>query len=238
MVRQSVLVVEDEEDIRELVSYNLLKEGYQVAGVASGEEALKAVESTIPDLILLDIMLPDLDGLGVCRRLKTNPIHASIPIIMLTAKGEETDIVAGLNMGADDYVTKPFSPKVMLARVQAVLRRAESLAESAESDDDLDDDDHDVVEIRELMIHPGRHEVCVSGKPVELTATEFKLLYFLAQRPGWVFTRQQILDAVHGDNYVITDRAVDVQIVGLRRKLGSIGRSIETVRGVGYRFKE
>jgi two-component system, OmpR family, alkaline phosphatase synthesis response regulator PhoP len=233
MVRQSVLVVEDEEDIRELVSYNLLKEGYQVAGVASGEDALTAVESKMPDLILLDIMLPGLDGLRVCRKLKEDPGFKSIPIIMLTAKGEEPDIVAGLNMGADDYVTKPFSPKVLLARVQAVLRRAE-----AEKDVSEEEQESEVVEIRDLMIHPGRHEVFVCRKPVELTATEFKLLHFLSQRPGWVFTRQQILDGVHGDNYAITDRAVDVQIVGLRRKLGSAGSYIETVRGVGYRFKE
>jgi len=233
MVRQSVLVVEDEEDIRELVSYNLLKEGYQVAGVASGEDALVAVESKTPDLILLDIMLPGLDGLRVCRKLKDNPKFESIPIIMLTAKGEEPDIVAGLNMGADDYVTKPFSPKVLLARVQAVLRRAEVEHTVLEEEQETE-----IVEIRDLMIHPGRHEVLVCGKPVEMTATEFKLLHFLAHRPGWVFTRQQILDGVHGDNYAITDRAVDVQIVGLRRKLGPVGSYIETVRGVGYRFKE
>jgi two-component system, OmpR family, alkaline phosphatase synthesis response regulator PhoP len=233
MVRQSVLVVEDEEDIRELVSYNLLKEGYQVAGVASGEDALTAVESRTPDLVLLDIMLPGLDGLSVCRKLKGNPKFESIPIIMLTAKGEEPDIVAGLNMGADDYVTKPFSPKVLLARIQAVLRRAET-----EQEVSPEEQESKIVEIRDLRIHPGRHEVFVCGKPAELTATEFKLLHFLVQRPGWVFTRQQILDGVHGDNYAITDRAVDVQIVGLRRKLGPVGSYIETVRGVGYRFKE
>ena len=235
MVRQSVLVVEDEEDIRELVSYNLLKEGYQVAGVASGEDALSAVESKMPDLILLDIMLPGLDGLRVCRKLKETPRFQSIPIIMLTAKGEEPDVVAGLNMGADDYVTKPFSPKVLLARIQAVLRRAE--AEHDQSGED-EEEDSEVVEIRDLKIHPGRHEVFICGKLVDVTATEFKLLHFLAQRPGWVFTRQQILDGVHGDNYAITDRAVDVQIVGLRKKLGEAGSYIETVRGVGYRFKE
>jgi two-component system, OmpR family, alkaline phosphatase synthesis response regulator PhoP len=233
MVRQAVLVVEDEEDIRELVSYNLLKEGYQVAGVAAGEEALAAVESKAPDLVLLDIMLPGLDGLKVCRKLKEDPRFQSIPIIMLTAKGEEPDIVAGLNMGADDYVTKPFSPKVLLARVHAVLRRAE-----ADRTTPASEEDGEVVEIRDLMIHSGRHEVFVAAAPVDLTATEFKLLRFLAQRPGWVFTRQQILDGVHGDNYAITDRAVDVQIVGLRKKLGAAGAYIETVRGVGYRFKE
>jgi two-component system phosphate regulon response regulator PhoB len=237
MLKQSVLVVEDEEDIRELVSYNLLKEGYQVAGVASGEDALAAIEAKPPDLVLLDLMLPGLDGLSVCRKLKANPLTDSIPIVMLTAKGEEVDIVTGLNMGADDYVTKPFSPKVLLARVQAVLRRA-TVPRTAADEYEEDDEESEVVEIRDLVIHPGRHEVAVCGKPVDLTATEFKLLRFLAERPGWVFTRQQILDGVHGDNYATTDRAVDVQVVGLRRKLGAAGDYIETVRGVGYRFKE
>jgi len=237
MIKQSVLVVEDEEDIRELVSYNLLKEGYQVAGVASGEDALAAIASKPPDLILLELMLPGLDGLSVCRKLKGDPQTDSIPVVLLTAKGEEADIVVGLNMGADDYITKPFSPKVLLARLRAVLRRA--VAQPGPSaEEEGAEEETGIVEIRDLMIHPGRHEVFVRGGRVELTATEFKLLHFLALRPGWVFTRQQILDGVHGDNYAITDRAVDVQIVGLRKKLGSAGRYIETVRGVGYRFKE
>ncbi len=234
MLKQSVLVVEDDDDIRELVSYNLLKEGYQVAGVASGEDALAAVAAKPPDLVLLDLMLPGVDGLSVCRRLKGDPATEPLPVVMLTAKGEEADIVAGLNLGADDYVTKPFSPKVLLARVQAVLRRAAARQAAGEEEEEPDE----TIEIRELTIHLGRHEVSVRGKPVELTATEFKLLHFLAQRPGWVFTRQQILDGVHGDTYAATDRAVDVQVVGLRRKLGPAGSYIETVRGVGYRFKE
>ena len=234
MLKQSVLVVEDDDDIRELVSYNLLKEGYQVAGVACGEDALAAVAAKPPDLILLDLMLPGLDGLSVCRQLKGNPATEPLPVVMLTAKGEEADIVAGLNLGADDYVTKPFSPKVLLARVQAVLRRAAAERRRGEEEPEP----AETIEIRELTIHLGRHEVSVEGRPVELTATEFKLLHFLAQRPGWVFTRQQILDGVHGDTYASTDRAVDVQVVGLRRKLGPAGSYIETVRGVGYRFKE
>lgn len=233
MIKQTILVVEDDEDIRELVSYNLLKEGYQVAGVASGEEALAAVESKPPDLILLDLMLPGLDGLRVCHKLKTDPMTESLPIIMLTAKGEESDVVTGLNMGADDYISKPFSPKVLLARMQAVLRRAAGLEDEYEGEDNGEE-----VIIRDLTIHPGRHEVFAQGKLVDLTATEFKLLQLLTRRPGWVFTRQQILDGVHGDNYAVTDRAVDVQVVGLRRKLGPVGDYIETVRGVGYRFKE
>jgi two-component system phosphate regulon response regulator PhoB len=234
MIQQSVLIVEDEEDIRELISYNLLKEGYQVASVALGEEALVAADARPPDLILLDLMLPGMDGLTVCHKLKNQPKTKAIPIVMLTAKGEESDIVAGLNLGADDYITKPFSPKVLLARARAVLRRAAT--NEQESPDGAKGEGP--FSIHELTIHPGRHEVLVEGAAVDLTSTEFRLLQLLARRPGWVFTRQQILDGVHGDNYAITDRAVDVQIVGLRRKLGSAGRYIETVRGVGYRFRD
>jgi two-component system phosphate regulon response regulator PhoB len=234
MIQPSVLIVEDEEDIRELISYNMLKEGYQVASVALGEEALVAVDARPPDLLLLDLMLPGMDGLTVCHKLKTQPKTKSIPIVMLTAKGEESDIVAGLNLGADDYITKPFSPKVLLARVRAVMRRV--AAQQQEPPDAAKGEGP--FSIHELTIHPGRHEVLVEGAVVDLTSTEFRLLQLLARRPGWVFTRQQILDGVHGDNYAITDRAVDVQIVGLRRKLGSAGRYIETVRGVGYRFRD
>jgi len=234
MIQQSVLIVEDEEDIRELISYNLLKEGFQVASVALGEEALVAADARPPDLILLDLMLPGMDGLTVCHKLKNQPKTKAIPIVMLTAKGEESDIVAGLNLGADDYITKPFSPKVLLARARAVLRRVATRdQESPEGSKG-----EGPFSIHELTIHPGRHEVLVEGAVVDLTSTEFRLLQLLARRPGWVFTRQQILDGVHGDNYAITDRAVDVQIVGLRRKLGSAGRYIETVRGVGYRFRD
>lgn len=231
MVRESVLVIEDEDDIRELVSYNLLKEGFQVASVASGEEALEAIRERKPDLAILDLMLPGIDGLTVSRELKSDPETANILIVMLTAKGDDSDIVAGLEQGADDYITKPFSPKVLIARIRAVLRRA-----ALESDGD--DGDDEALEVHGITIHPGRHEVLFKGKPVDLTSTEFRLLRFLARRPGWVYTRQQILNGVHGDNYNITERAVDVQVVGLRKKLGPAGKLIETVRGVGYRFKE
>jgi len=233
-LRKFVLIVEDEEDIRELVSYHLLKEGFQVASVASGEEALAVVERQIPDLILLDVMLPGIDGMTVCQRLRAAPRTADVAVMMLTAKSEEADIVRGLNLGATDYVTKPFSPRVLLARVRAVLRRNTPavVAEEEEHEDD------EIITAHNLVIHPGRHEVRVDDVPVSLSSTEFRVLYFLASRPGWVFNRQQILDGVHGDNYAITDRAVDVQIVGLRKKLGDAGKYIETVRGVGYRFKE
>ena len=228
----TILVVEDEPDIRHLVSHHLVKEGYRVAGVASGEEALAAAESQPPDLIVLDLMLPGLDGLTVCRRLRANPKTAGILIVILTAKGEEADVVAGLNLGANDYVTKPFSPRVLLARVRAVLRRTASAPLPAA------EPDAEVLEIQNVKMHFGRHEVLVDGQPVDLSATEFRVLAALARRPGWVLTRQQILDAVHGANYVITDRAVDVQIVGLRKRLGRAGKYIETVRGVGYRVQE
>jgi two-component system phosphate regulon response regulator PhoB len=228
MAKEHILVVEDEDDIQELVRYNLAKEGYRVIQALSGEEGFKAAKSSNPDLIVLDLMLPGLDGLEVCRLLKADPKTSHTPIVILTAKGEEADVVTGLELGADDYITKPFSPKVLVARLRAVLRRKarESVDEAAP------------LKIREIVIHPGRHEVLVKGKPVQLTFTEFQLLHFLAKRPGWVFTRQQIVDEIKGEDYPVTDRSVDVQVVGLRKKLGPCGECIETVRGVGYRFKE
>lgn len=228
MAKEHILVVEDEDDIQELVRYNLAKEGYRVAQALSGEEGFKAAKSSSPDLIVLDLMLPGLDGLEICRLLKADPTTSHTPIVMMTAKGEESDVVTGLELGADDYITKPFSPKVLVARLRAVLRR-----KAKESVDEATP-----LKIRELVIHPGRHEVLVKGKPAQLTFTEFQLLHFLAKRPGWVFTRQQIVDAIKGEDYPVTDRSVDVQVVGLRKKLGSCGEYIETVRGVGYRFKE
>jgi two-component system phosphate regulon response regulator PhoB len=226
--KEKILVVDDEEDILELVRYNLDREGYQVVCAISGEEALAAAASERVDLIILDLMLPGIDGLEVARRLKQNTATREIPIVMLTAKGEEADVVAGLELGADDYVTKPFSPRILIARMKAVIRRRGG-------DIDLE---NDVLTIRELSIHTGRRHVTANGKSLDLTYTEFQVLYFLARRPGWVFTRSQIVDAVRGDDYPVTDRSVDVQIVGLRKKLGPLGRYIETVRGVGYRFIE
>jgi len=226
MASERVLVVEDDEDILELVLYNLGKEGYRVTGVGTGEAALDAARSSRPDLVVLDLMLPGVDGLEVCRRLRADPLTRDIAIVMLTAKGEESDIVVGLELGADDYITKPFSPKVLIARLRAVLRRKASAPV----------DGNAVITIHNMAIDPGRHEVLVEGERVELTATEFRVLHILARRPGWVFTRSRIVDAVHGIDYPVTDRSVDVQIVGLRKKLGTAGKYIETVRGVGYRF--
>jgi len=229
MPKERILVVEDEEDILELVRYNLVKEGYQVAGALTGEDALKKARAEVFDLIVLDLMLPGIDGLDVAKKLKSDQKTEHFPILMLTAKGEEADIVTGLELGADDYVTKPFSPRVLIARVRAILRRKTGKP---------DEKDASMLRIHNLEIDLGRRSVLVSGQPADLTYTEFQLLYILARRPGWVFTRTQIVDAVRGDDYPVTDRSVDVQIVGLRKKLGACSRYIETVRGVGYRFKE
>ena len=227
MANESILVVDDEEDVLELVRYNLDRSGYRVETASSGEEALAKARRKLPDLVILDLMLPGMDGLEVCKRLKNNVKTEGLPIIVLTAKGEETDVVTGLELGADDYVTKPFSPKVLIARVRRILRRAVSR-----------DMEKPPIRIGDIVMDPGRREVLVKGKRVNLTFTEFNILYALAKRPGMVFTRYQIVDAVHGDDYPVTDRAVDVQIVSLRKKLGSCGNYIETVRGVGYRFKD
>jgi two-component system phosphate regulon response regulator PhoB len=228
MKKETILVVDDEEDILELVRHHLQREGYAVLCAASGEKAIKMIRQEPPGLVILDLMLPGIGGLDVARHLKGDARCRAIPLIMLSARGEEADVVTGLELGAADYVTKPFSPRILLARIKAVLRRQV----------DPGMDDGEVVAIHELMIHPGRREVRASDVPVELTFTEFQVLHCLARRPGWVFTRAQIVDAVRGDNYPVTDRSVDVQIVGLRKKLGDAGRHIETVRGVGYRFSE
>jgi len=228
MSQENILVVEDEKDIQELVRYNLARAGYRTTCAGSGEEALKTVKSLLPDLVVLDLMLPGVDGLEVCRRMKKAAATAHIPIIILTARGEESDIVTGLEIGADDYVTKPFNLKIFVTRVRAVLRRSKSGTPNAE----------EILRFPELVIHPGRHEVLVNDKPVSLTYTEFGILKYLARRPGWVFTRCQIVEAVRGEGYSVTQRSVDFQIVGLRKKLAGAASRIETVRGVGYRFKE
>ncbi|PLX99625.1 MAG: DNA-binding response regulator [Desulfuromonas sp.] len=224
-----VLIIEDEEDILALVHYNFIRNGYRADLTTSGEDGLAMARQLKPDLIILDLMLPGIDGLEICRRLKEEKATRMIPIIMLTAKGEEEDIVKGLEIGADDYIPKPFSPQVLLARAKTVLRR---IGSSGSTEKDAP------IEIGELMIHPGRNEVRIDDQPINLTFTEFQVLALLARRPGWVFTRGQIVDAVRGEDYAVTERSVDVQIVGLRKKLKSFGSYIETVRGIGYRFKD
>lgn len=228
MAKEKLLVVEDDEDIQELIIFNLAKEGYQVKGVSSGEDALAAVEENIPDVVVLDLMLPGVDGLEVCRQLKRDQKTQEVSVIMLTAKGEETDIVTGLELGADDYITKPFSPRVLVARIRSVMRRRKVNTS----------DEQSTLRVHNLVIHPGRHEVLIDDRRIDLTPTEFRLLHLLARRPGWVFTRYQIVNSLHGEDYPVTDRSVDVQCAGLRKKLGNAGKYIETVRGVGYRFQE
>lgn len=225
--RRTVLAVEDEEPILEMLRYGLERFGFSVRCVASGEEALAAVAQNRPDLVLLDLMLPGMDGLEVCRRLKWDKQTGTIPIVILTARDSEADIVAGLELGADDYLTKPFSPRVLSARLRAVLRRWD-LGESQ--------GERTSVAVGAVALDRGRREVTVSGRRVELTYTEFEILWLLAGRPGKVFTRARIVDAVRGTDAAITERAVDVRLVGLRRKLGADAARIETVRGVGYRF--
>ena len=228
MSRQSVLVVEDEEDIMEVIRFNLEKEGYEVNQALSGEKALQVIENNLPSLVLLDLMLPGINGLDLCRIFKQNDRTKAIPVIMLTAKSEDADIVAGLEMGAEDYITKPFSPRVLVARVRTILRRSETGVK----------DDSSVIQVEGMQIHPGRHEVTMGDNVVDLTPSEFRILHYLARRPGWVYSRDQIIDAIRGHGYVVTDRAIDVQVVGLRKKLGGYGKFIETVRGIGYRFRD
>ncbi len=228
MPKERILAVDDEQDILELLRFNLSREGYKCHCAASGEDTLKLLITETPDLLLLDLMLPGIDGLEVTRFMKGDRGLKSIPIIMLTAKGEEADIVTGLELGADDYITKPFSPRVLIARIKAVLRRKQQESSNKVSS----------IQIGDVTVYPERFEVLIKGKPVNLTYTEFSILNYLIRRPGWVFTRSQIVDAVRGMDYPVTDRSVDVQIVALRKKMGSAGHNIETVRGVGYRFRD
>jgi two-component system phosphate regulon response regulator PhoB len=221
-----ILLVEDEEDIAELIRYHLTAAGYAVTWVESGEDAVRSVRSRRFDLVVLDIMLPGMSGIDVAKILRSDAEFQKIPIVMLTARGEESDIVAGLAL-ADDYITKPFSPKILNARIGAVLRRQTDISANS------------LIRRGGITIDPDRRRVEIQGTPVDLSFTEFQILLMLCKRPGWVFTRSQIVDAVRGDNYPVTERSVDVQMVGLRKKLGpSCGHYIETVRSVGYRFRE
>ncbi|WP_020587868.1 response regulator [Desulfobacter curvatus] len=229
MSKETILIVDDEEDILELIKFNLKGEGYNILQAMTGEEAIKIAKHSGPDLMVLDLMLPGIDGLEVTRYLKHNDATTDIPIVMLTAKGEESDIITGLELGANDYISKPFSPRELTARIRAILRRRQKSVADAP------------VRVRQegdMVIDRAKHRVTIEGKIVELTLSEFELLSFLAEKKGWVFTRGQIVDAIHGENYAVTERSIDVIIVGLRKKLGTYSSCIETVRGVGYRFKE
>jgi two-component system, OmpR family, alkaline phosphatase synthesis response regulator PhoP len=228
MKDKSILVIEDEEEMRRFVKYNLSKEGYKVTTASCWKDALKFLKTQLPDLFLLDVVLPDTDGLNICKILKSNPSTQNIPVIMVTGKSDEFDIYSGFELGADDYVTKPYSIMVLLARIKNVFKKSKS----------SDISDNNPIIIHDLEINPTRHEICQKGKALNLTYLEFRVLHLFATYPGRVFTRYQIIEAVRGDDHLITDRSVDVMIVGLRKKLGSKADYIETVWGVGYRFKE
>jgi two-component system phosphate regulon response regulator PhoB len=228
MAYGKILAVEDNPDILELVAYNLEAQGYEVLRATTGENGLARARKEAPDLVILDIMLPGINGLDVCRKLKQDESTRKIPVILLTAKGEDSDIISGLELGADDYITKPFSPKVLIARARALLRRLT---------DEPAGEASTLLHVHAITLDVERHEVTVDGLEASLSATEFAILKHLMAHPGRVFSRGQIIDAVRGGNYPVTERSVDVQILGLRKRLGAQGLHIETVRGVGYRLR-
>jgi two-component system, OmpR family, alkaline phosphatase synthesis response regulator PhoP len=227
MAPKTILIIDDEKDLIELVRYNLEKEGFQVKTSGDGENGLVAAAQVVPDLIVLDLMLPGIDGLEVCRALRSNPRTSRVPVIMLTARGAESDRVVGLEMGADDYVTKPFSPRELIARIRALLRRSGDRHPHLE-----------VVRRGALVVDLSRREVTFRQTAIALTATEFKLLHVLASQPGRVFSRSELIDGVLGRDVAVQDRTIDVHVVSLRKKLGACGDQIQTVRGFGYRFNE
>jgi two-component system phosphate regulon response regulator PhoB len=227
MAKGRILVIDDEKDLIELVHYNLEKEGFSVRSARDGESGLSAAKKELPDLIVVDLMLPGVDGLDVCRSLRLDARTAHIPIIMLTAKSAESDRILGLELGADDYVTKPFSPRELVARIKAVLRRTSAPKPPSE-----------VIRRGRLIIDTAKRAVHCREEAIVLTATEFKLLQFLATRPGRVFSRTELIDGVLGRDVAVEDRTIDVHITGLRKKLGGCSEWIETVRGFGYRFRE
>ncbi len=228
MSSETILIVDDEEDIIELIRFNLTNEGYSVLEAMSGEQAIKMANQQEPDLMVLDLMLPGIDGLEVTRYLRENEKTEHMPIVMLTAKGEESDIITGLELGANDYISKPFSPKVLIARIRSILRRRNKGGEQ----------NSHIKQEGDLMIDSAKHRVSIKDELLDLTLSEFELLSFLANKKGWVFTRNQIVDAIRGENYAVTERSIDVVVVGLRKKMKNYASLIETVRGVGYRFKE
>jgi two-component system alkaline phosphatase synthesis response regulator PhoP len=232
--RKRVLVVDDEKDLVDLISYNLVRNGYEVLAAYNGNEALDVAWREGPDLVVLDLMLPGLDGTEVARRLRADSRTADVPIVMLTAKGEETDVVVGLTLGADDYVTKPFSMKILLARITTVLRRRDQ----AGSGPGGGAGEGGILKAGPLVIDTSKHEVTVDGEPVRLTLTEFRLLAALVAARGRVLTRDQLMDKAMGTDAVVTDRAIDVHVTAIRKKLGEAHRLVHTVRGVGYRLQE
>jgi DNA-binding response OmpR family regulator len=232
---KTILVVDDEKDLVDLITYNLQRNGYGVLSAHNGNDALDIAQRERPDLVVLDLMLPGLDGTEVARRLKADSRTASVPIVMLTAKGEETDVVVGLTLGADDYVTKPFSMKILLARLGTVLRRAEQAAAGAAAGAS---GGGGLLKAGPLTIDTDKHEVLVDGDAIRLTLTEFKLLTALVSARGRVLTRDQLMDKAMGADVFVTDRAIDVHVTSIRKKLASASWLVHTVRGVGYRLQE
>tara|TARA_B100001113_G_scaffold342811_1_gene329410 strand:+ start:635 stop:1333 length:699 start_codon:yes stop_codon:yes gene_type:complete len=227
ITNNKILIIEDDKDIRDLISFNLSKNGYKTILSRDGEKGIEKAKNEKPDLVLLDLMLPGIHGLDVCKILKTDSSLNKLSIIMLTALGQEEDIIKGLEAGADDYITKPFSFKILFARIKSVLRRKKTKESS----------NKDPVNLYGVKIDPQTRQVIINENELKLTFTEFQILYLLASHPGWVFTRYQIIDKIRSDNNSVTDRSVDFQIVGLRKKMNNLGKLIETIRGVGYRFK-
>lgn len=230
MKTKRIVVVEDEPDIFEIMEYNLKREGYEVQGCLDGAEGMEMVRRERPDLVLLDLMLPGMSGLDICRALKTEELTRNIPIVIVTAKNTESDVVLGLGLGADDYIAKPFSPRELIARVQAVLRRGPLQTEQEK--------DSERINYEGLVVDAGRHQVVVDGEQGTFTATEFRLLHFLMSHPGRVFSRDQLVHNSIGTQAVVLDRNIDVHIRSIRKKIGPYRDLIETVRGVGYRFQE
>lgn len=224
-----ILVVEDEADIREVVLYNLRREGYEAIGCETGTQALAAIKMKRPDLVILDLMIPELDGLTVCQQVRADPEVSSTPIVIVSAKEEESDVVIGLGLGADDYVAKPFRPKELMARVKAVLRRAQKLGKHGQQKR---------IVIGDLMVDLDKHQVTLAGELIYLTASEFRLFYQLASNPGKAFSREQLLKSVVGDRTIVVDRNIDVHIRSVRKKIGPYAERVQTIRGVGYRFTE
>lgn len=224
-----ILVVEDEADIREVVLYNLRREGYEAIGLETGTQALSAIKMKRPDLVILDLMIPELDGLTVCQQVRADPEVSSTPIVIVSAKEEESDVVIGLGLGADDYVAKPFRPKELMARVKAVLRRAQKLGKHEQQKR---------IVIGDLMVDLDKHQVTLAGELIYLTASEFRLFYQLASNPGKAFSREQLLKSVVGDRTIVVDRNIDVHIRSVRKKIGAYAERVQTIRGIGYRFTE
>ena len=231
MLNKTIVIVEDEPDILEILTYNLKREGFNVLSADNGPQGLALIKQHLPDIALLDLMLPGMDGLEICQQVRSDTSCAHIPIIMVTAKCEESDIVIGLGLGADDYISKPFSPKELIARIKALLRRGHQLAATTPATDQI-------ITVAGLSIDPVKHKVTVDGKKIKLTATEFRLLNYLAEHPGRVFSREQLMDNAYSNDVVIVDRNIDVHVRAIRKKIGVQNNFIETVRGFGYRFAD